>query len=82
MLYIVDVLFGKSNASATLNMLIILMKNFIYKQRVNNSIACFTGFMAYLKYHQQLKKNIFSKKKKIKNMIQKCDTAWSNCKLV
>ena len=35
---VVDVLFGKSNASATLNMLIILMKNFIYKQRVNKSI--------------------------------------------
>ena len=45
---ITDVLFGKSNASATLNMLIILMKSFIYKQRVNNSIVGTNGFISYL----------------------------------
>ena len=48
----------KSNASATLNMMIILMKNFIYKQRVNKSIAGFAGFMSYLKYYQTIEKNI------------------------
>ena len=51
---IVDVLFGKSNASATLNMLIVLMKNFIYKQRVNKSIAGFSGFMSYLNWKEHL----------------------------
>ena len=58
MLDIVDVLFGKSNASATLSMLIILMKNFFYKQRVNKSIAGFAGFISYLKYFQAIEKNI------------------------
>ena len=75
---IVDVLFGKSNASATLNMLIILMKNFIYKQRVNKSIAGFAGFISYLKYYQTIEKNIYLKK----NIIQKFDILWNNCKLV
>ena len=78
MLDIVDVLFGKSNASATLNMLKILLKNFIYKQRVNKSIAGFSGFISYLKYYQTIEKNIYLKK----NMIQKYDIAWNNCKLV
>ena len=73
---IVDVLFGKSNASATLNMLIILMKNFIYKQRVIKSIAGFAGFISYLKYYQTIEKNIYLKK----NMIQKFDILWNNCK--
>ena len=75
---IVDVLFGKSNASATLNMLIILMKSFIYKQRVNNSIVGINGFISYLKYYQSIEKNIYSKK----NMIPRFDMKWNNCKLV
>ena len=66
------------NASATLNMLIILMKNFVYKQRVNKSIAGFAGFISYLKYYQTIEKNIYLKK----NMIQKFDILWNNCKLV
>ena len=74
----VDVLFGKSNACVTLNMLIILMKNFIYKQRVNKSIAGFAGFISYLKYYQTIEKDIYLKK----NMIQKFDILWNNCKLV
>ena len=73
---IVDLLFGKLNASAT--MLIILMKKIIYKQRVNKSIAGFIGFILYLKYHQTIEKNIIFKK----NMIQKFDIKWINCKLV
>ena len=48
---IVDVLLGKSKDSATLNMLIILMKSFITKQRINRSIAGFIGFISYLKYY-------------------------------
>ena len=59
-------------------MLIILMKNFIYKQRVNNIIAGFAGFISYLKYYQTIEKNISLKK----NMIHKFDILWNNCKLV
>ena len=75
---IVDVLFGKSNACATLNMLIILMKSFIYKQCVNKSTVGINGFISYLKYYQTIEKYIYLKK----NMIQKFDSVWNNCKLV
>ena len=75
---IVDVLFGKSNACATLNMLIILMKSFIYKQRVNKSTVGINGFISFLKYYQTIEKYIYLKK----NMIQKFDSVWNNCKLV
>ena len=65
-------------ASATLNMLISLMKSFIYKQRVNNSIVGINGFISYLKYYQTIEKNIYLKN----NMIQRFDIKWNNCKLV
>ena len=71
---IVDVLFGKSNASATLNMLIILIKSFIYKQRGNNTIVGINGFIAYLKYYQIIEKSIYLNK----NMIQKFNMKWNN----
>ena len=37
-------------------MLIILMKSFIYQQRVNKSIVGIDGFIAYLKYYQTIKR--------------------------
>ena len=56
---IVDVLFGKSNACAILNMLIILIKSFIYQQRVNKSTVGINGFISYLKYYQTIEKYIY-----------------------
>ena len=60
------------------NMLIILMKSFIYKQRVNKSIVGINGFISYLKYYQTIEKEIYLKQ----NMIQKFNSIWNNCKLV
>ena len=70
LLDIVDVRFGKSNACPTLNMLIILMKRFIYKQRVNKSTAGNNGCILYLKYYQTIEKNIYLKRILFRNLIQ------------
>ena len=69
----VDVILGKLNASAILNLLLILLKLYIYQQRLNNKTPDFTGFLSFLKYYQKLEKHVFQRRQQILQFY----TKWS-----
>ena len=70
----VDVILGKLNASAILNLLLILLKLYIYQQRLNNKTPDLTGFLSFLKYYQKLEKHVFQRRQQILQF----DTKWSH----
>ena len=73
-----DVIFGKVNVSVTLNLLILLVKCYIYTQRVNERLVAFSGFLSYLKHYQRIEKSIYFRK----NDIDSFHRRMKNCILI
>ena len=45
---------GKENASTIQNLLLMLLKSYIYQHRMKKRIPGFTGFISYLKFYQKI----------------------------
>ena len=55
-----DIILGNDRFIDIVNLLIILMKSFIYQNRMNNKIPRFINFIEYVKMYQKTEKYIFT----------------------
>ena len=69
-----DMILGKENASVIQNLLLMLLKSYIYQHRMKRRIPGFTGFISYLKFYQKIEKHIYCSK----NQLHIFQTRWSN----
>ena len=73
-----DIIFGMDDISDIINLIILLVKFYIYQQRMKKDIPNFNGFKEYLKYYQKIEKTIYFEKKQIHDFNDR----WKNFKLV
>ena len=59
-----DIIFGSVDLSSIHNLIIILVKFYIYQQRIKKCIPYFNRFIEYLKYYQKIEKQIYVNKGK------------------
>ena len=52
-----EVILGKDNASTIQNVLLLLLKSYIYYQRMIKTTPSFTGYLSHVKYYQKLEKS-------------------------
>ena len=69
-----DVILGKESLNDTKNLLIILIKMFIYKQRNEKCIPVFIAFLKFLKYYQRIEKIMYQNKRE----VNKFNDRWEN----
>lgn len=74
----IDILFGSLKYDSTLNQLIFLAKQFIYRKKNENAIPVFDNFKSIIKHHYQVEKYNAVKHSK----FEKFETAWKNYKML
>ena len=73
-----EVILGKDNASTIQNVLLLLLKSYIYYQRMIKTIPNFTGYLSHVKYYQKLEKSIHCNN----NDLHKFQNRWSTFLLI
>ena len=73
-----DIILGNDKFIDIVNLLIILMKSFIYQNRMKNKIPRFLNFIEYAKLYQKTEKFIFTNS----NRICKFDNRWQNLTMI
>ena len=67
----IDILFCNAGMSNIQNMIILLVKFYIYQQRMKKSLPDFNGFTEYLKKYQKTEKLIYYNKNEYMKFIDR-----------
>ena len=73
-----DAILGICEASDIINLLIILLKSYVYQYRMKKSIPTYNGFITYVKEYQKVEKILYCKK----NQVQKFEYRWKDFMIV